>query len=39
MGAQALDQHTYLPQAAEGAELAEVVGFLDAHERRRGRRC
>ncbi len=37
MGAQALDQHTYLPQAA-GVGLAEVVGFLDAHERRRGDR-
>jgi len=33
-----LDQHTYLPQTVEGAGLAAVVGFLDAHERRRGDR-
>ncbi|PBC53468.1 helix-turn-helix domain-containing protein [Rhodococcus sp. ACPA1] len=38
MSAQALDQHTYLPQAVEGVGLAEVVGFLDAHERRCGDR-
>ncbi|MFC9552719.1 helix-turn-helix domain-containing protein [Rhodococcus sp. NPDC056960] len=39
MGAQALDQHTYLPQAAEAAGLEAVVSFLDAHERHRGDRA
>ncbi|BAH53674.1 helix-turn-helix domain-containing protein [Rhodococcus opacus] len=36
IGAQALDQHTYLRQAVESVGLAEVVGFLEAYERRRG---
>lgn len=36
MVAQALDQHTYLPEPSQDAGLARVVGFLDAHERRHG---
>ncbi|MDV6296941.1 helix-turn-helix domain-containing protein [Rhodococcus aetherivorans] len=35
---QALEQHTYLPQSEEEKHLAEVVSFLDAHERRFGDR-
>jgi excisionase family DNA binding protein len=33
---QALEEHTYLPDPDEGIRLAEVVSFLDAHERRSG---
>lgn len=34
MAAQGLRQHTYMPE--EGADLASVHSFLDAHEHRRG---
>ena len=35
---QALEQRTYLPEPGEGERLAEVVSFLEAHERRAGDR-
>ncbi|MCK8672045.1 helix-turn-helix domain-containing protein [Rhodococcus sp. HM1] len=35
---QALEQRTYLPEPEDGDRFAEVIGFLDAHERRFGDR-
>ncbi|MEE2056073.1 helix-turn-helix domain-containing protein [Rhodococcus artemisiae] len=35
---QALEEHTYLPDPGEHTGLADVVSFLDAHERRFGDR-
>lgn len=36
MGAQPRDQHTYVPSSED--ELADVLSFIDAHERARGAR-